>query len=224
MQGGIVLKTKDADTLVTAGEYTQVFRKTLGEGELWYFTDDSAVINRNIDKEDNLRLLYQIAARAKTIMFDEFHHGYTVPIGAEFKTRQDAAILLIVVLAVLLVAFALVRAVRFGPPLPVAVPDHAATAEFASVLGLLYREHNAAEVLGNYLEAWKKRIEQTFGISHRLSGAEIVSELAERRLLRGEKQQNVAAAMRRLLKPEGSASTSLEWSVNQLESVFTGAI
>lgn len=168
-----------------------------GKGEIWLFSAAAPALNEQIDRFDNLRLLYQIASRgAGPILFDEFHHGYTAPAGGAGAAQLGSLALLCGFLTALLLAGALSRAVRFGPPRPAALPHAAATAEFASVLGLLYRDYGAAAALKHYVRAWRVRLELAKGLSRRLPDDRLVEGLVARGELSAAEGRTLAAALR----------------------------
>ena len=108
---------QETEVLVGNAEEAQVLRITRGAGEIWVFSSRDSIINRNIDRLDNLRLIYQIIYQSTQVYFDEFHHGYTAPVKAEFENRWETMMLLLVYLAVILALIALSRSVRFGTPI-----------------------------------------------------------------------------------------------------------
>lgn len=220
MRSFFMIKPGAIDVLAGSVESPLVLRKSVGDGELWMLLDDNLVINRNIDKYDNLRLLYQIATQSEVILFDEFHHGFTAPVKTEVKARQDSVLVLIGLLVFLLITVASVRAVRFGPPTPAIAEVSAATAEFASVLGLLYREHRAAEVLKYYVEAWRKRAAERFGLSQRLDCGLLLGELAQRGVINQTEHDSLAVTMSNLQKRSEDSSRQAGESIYELEGVL----
>lgn len=100
-------------------------------------------------------------------------------------------------IVVFLIIGAFSRAVRFGPPSAQAQMQYksAATTEFATVLGLLYEEHRARDVLRYYVTAWKRRITALLGISRNAELPYIADELVRRELLSPAAKQSLTESL-----------------------------
>ena len=172
-----LISSESFEAVVRSSDAELIFHKYEGEGRIWYIPTVELIKNDFIDRDDNLRLFYQLLGNHGTIWFDEFHHGYRAPVSVEMKEKYDAALLLAWLLGIVLVIAALSRIPRFGPALPVIERPPSGTTDFTAVLGLLYRDHNAYSVLRHYFTAWKQRVARRFGISPRLSDDAFLEEL-----------------------------------------------
>lgn len=152
-------------------------------GEIWFFSDAKIITNDFIDKNDNLRFIFQIITHnTNAILFDEFHHGFFAPTKLEKKQSYEAAIIFMIFFTFVVIVSTLSRAIRFGPPVQEAENKPATGTEFASVLGLLYREHKA-EVLMNYVKSWKKRAAKKYALSTHASAKQIIQDLERKKLI-----------------------------------------
>ena len=209
--------------LAGSEERPQALWQRIGRGEAWFFGDAAAALNSEIDQFDNLRLLYQIASRfGGPVLFDEFHHGYRQPTSAARAGQRAALLLLTGVLLALLILGALSRSVRFGAPAPRPAAARAATVEFASVLGLLYRDHGASSVLRHYLDAWRRRLEKRAGIRARLSDAHLLEALERGRRIEGVRGLQVRSALRTLAGDAAVSEEALQRHIRSLEDILEG--
>ena len=174
---------------------SQIFRRAIGAGVVWVFANADIISNEYIDKFDNLRFIYQIAASGKKIYVDEFHHGYSAPVPAERSQNMAAIKGLIGYLALILIIGALSRSVRFGPPIKVANQDISSLSDFVAVLGILYKESDSTDILRYYLRSWKDRIAKRYGFSAGNNDDTFIYELTNRAALNGEQQEVIKGAL-----------------------------
>jgi hypothetical protein len=177
------LVDEDIEILVGTAKNAKVAYQKVGKGDVFLISSESIILNQNIEKFDNFRFLYQIATAHKKIFFDEFHHGYRSPVAARMESRKNAVWVLIGTLVGVLLLGALSRAVRFGPPTEVPEIPLSSTVEFAGVLGMLYREHKAQEVLGCYIRSWRRRLSRRFGIALGLSHENALMQLVDKGMI-----------------------------------------
>jgi len=199
-----------------------LLKKQVGKGTVWIFPENTIALNEHLDKFDNLRLLYQIATRKQRILFDEFHHGYTAPLSGNLKEQSNAIWILIGYIASVLLIIAVVRLIRFGPPLPLLLQCSSGSSEFVSALGLLYYSHGAAGVLEHYLLAWKLRLEKKTGISHRLSNANMLLELIRKGEVAASRKRAVERALADLTSSSVLSEEAYLNSVSELETILEG--
>ena len=191
----------------------------LDRGKLFAFPGPEPLLNSNIDKFDNLRLLFQIVSSGKRILIDEFHHGFTAPVAAENAARWDSILMLSGYLTLLLVLAALSRSVRFGPPTPELPAPHSSSVQFTQALGLLYAENGAQDMLKYYRAAWRSRLQRAFGIPTSLAHSSAVEELLHRRLLDAAS----AAAIIRTFKAIDAGEPLEASQLQALERIFTSS-
>lgn len=192
-----------------------LFTKRHGTGRVWYLPDASLASNYFLDRFDHLRLLYQIARSGKRVLFDEFHHGYTAPVGEMSRDQLTTVILFISYLSFILLVITLSRAVRFGPARGRGVVEPSRQSEFIDVLSLLYEEHKAYEVLHSYLEGWKVRVEHGFGIHRGYSNDERLQKLRGRGVIDAQGEEKVREALRDI-----QSGLKLERGVQVIEEIF----
>lgn len=187
------------------------------QGELWLFSSPEIISNEFIDRDDNLRLLFQIISDSEKILFDEFHHGYFAPTPEKNKQSFEAGIIFIAFFASILILAALSRAIRFGPALPEEEKNPALGTEFASVLGLLYHEHRA-KVLDNYIQAWKTRAAKKHALSPHASTERIIEDLERKKIIAKGISVQLHSALRTLKYSEDN--NNRQQAVNQLEEII----
>jgi hypothetical protein len=202
------------------GETPYVLRKSVGKGEIWLFSEIEPMSNQHIDQFDNLRMMYQIAASGESVLFDEFHHGYVAPVKSEMRARQDSMIVMIVFLVLALTLAALSRAIRFGPPRYSREQLQAKTSEFASVLGMLYRERRITDVLQYYREAWRLRLENQHGLSRNIEDARLVDAMRQKGIVSNQDSESVRKSLADLARESGVNNNQLEQSVVALEEIL----
>lgn len=187
------------------------------QGELWLFSNPEIIANEFIDRDDNLRLLFQIVTGSEKILFDEFHHGYFAPTPEKNKQSFEAGIIFIVFFALILILATLSRAIRFGPALPEKEKKPALGTEFASVLGLLYHEHKA-KVLENYIQAWKTRAAKKYALSPHASTERIIDDLERKKIIAKGTSVHLYSALNTLKYSEDN--NNRKQAVNQLEEII----
>lgn len=163
-------------------------------GEIWLFSSPEIISNEFIDRDDNLRLLFQIVSDSEKVFFDEFHHGYFAPTTEKNKQSFEAAVIFITLFSAILILATLSRAIRFGPAVPEDEKSPALGTEFASVLGLLYHEHKA-KVLEHYIQTWKTRSARKFALSSRASAEMIIADLEQKNLIAKGTSKNLYSSV-----------------------------
>lgn len=163
-------------------------------GEIWLFSSQEIISNEFIDRDDNLRFLFQIVSASDKVLFDEFHHGYFAPTTEKNKQSFEAAIIFIALFAAIVILATLSRAIRFGPALAEEEKSPAIGTEFASVLGLLYHEHSA-KVLENYIQAWKARSAKKFALSSRSYAEKIIADLEQKNIIAKGTSKNLYSSI-----------------------------
>ncbi len=196
------------------------FMLPVGKGELWYFTGVEPISNRSIDRYDNLRFFYQLATSGKQLLFDEFHHGFTVPLGAAKQEAWDTVLLLAGSLAAWLAAGVLSRARRFGAPIAEEHEGVSASSDLARVIGALYAEHHAASVMRHYVRSWRHRAALRFGIAEQWGAKEFAGELEERGSIAPEERETLIRHLLLLEQAEDHTDGAYEQSVLALERLL----
>lgn len=200
------------------GDASIVHRK-VGLGDIWIFSENKLINNDNIDKADNLRLLYQIASKYDEIIFDEFHHGYVAPATKEVAVKKSNLFILSGCFLGLLAFVALSRSFRFGPPAWIYESEKVAPSlEYTSVLGMLYSEHNSVEILEFYVESWKKRVASLLKISPRLSNRDFIVKLASKGSLAEFDSDVLLDSMDKINQSKNSSQ--VKSYISNLEAVF----
>ncbi|RMG42316.1 MAG: DUF4350 domain-containing protein [Candidatus Dadabacteria bacterium] len=185
---------------VLAGDQSAAYlaARQYGSGELWWFGGPEPVINTNIDRHDNLRLIYQILEDSSGIYFDEFHHGYRAPLGGKRKRDWQVVIWTVILLTIALTVGMFSRMIRFGPPIPKPKTPPSASVEFAVAFGMLCREKGRPAIIARYLESWRERVQATHGISSRFSTQQMVEMLHERGIVDNALAQRILIAIKRI--------------------------
>lgn len=188
-----------------------MFMMTHGRGSVWYLPDASIASNYHIDELDHLRLLYQLALEGKEVLFDEFHHGYTAPVGELEREKLQTVLLFLAYVTFCLLLAVASRAVRFGPPRPEPLVKPSRHSELLDVLSSLYEEHQAYEALKSYVEGWKLRVQKKFGVHASYPHAERVKRLMHSRVIDAGKKDQLEHALSVLLQEtQGDMSRSIE--------------
>ena len=166
-----------------------------GKGEIWAFSDFSLFTNEKIDSYDNVRFLYQLLRPSSRILFDEFHHGYTKPLGEEKQGEWNSLLLLVGASVLILTLGVVSRGVRYGAPSPVTHEQRGSSVDFPTVLGLLYREQNAFDALEWYRRGWQKRIAAALRVPSTLSEIQLIRHGEEKHIFSPEDARALERAL-----------------------------
>jgi hypothetical protein len=151
-----------------------------GRGQVIFFSSASLIDNEFLVAGDNLALLLDLLRdlpEGGTILFDEFHHGYS----SEFA-MHDFLMLPVVKFAALQLALvaALVlysQARRFGEPVPLVRETRRSVMEYAVALGDLYQR---AGTQLETLEYLYQHVRRELIVRHGLGAAATAEEIATR--------------------------------------------
>ena len=127
----------------------------VGRGRLIVVADGALFSNGMLPKSENAvflaNLLAHHAAPGGRVLFDEYHHGDAAlgDTGSIWDTLGRPLQLAFIQIALALTALAVLLAVRFGPPVPLARTQARTSAEYVTSLASLYRR---AEASGTALE------------------------------------------------------------------------
>ncbi|MDP7112399.1 MAG: DUF4350 domain-containing protein, partial [Myxococcota bacterium] len=151
--------------LVEAEQGPLVWRRSLGAGQLVLVTDGRLLCNWAVAAEDNGYLLVNLAhltGDGRTILVEEFSHGYASATSLPRLLLRPPAVFVLAQLLLLLVAAVAWRARRFGPALPVAAGDRRFKAEHVHALADLHRrgKHHGGAVKrlrAQLLARWRER-------------------------------------------------------------------
>lgn len=127
---------------------------SLGEGRVIALADPWPLTNDGIRREDNLVLaenLVRAAGPGRTILFDEYHHGFHAGARSLWRALPVPARMAAGQLALVVAAYLLLRARRFGPARPLPPGPPRAAAEFVGAVADLYRRARARAQLLGYL-------------------------------------------------------------------------
>jgi len=196
---------KTSKVLLKVGSHDSIFQIPLGKGDIWIFSAATPISNEFIDKFDNFSVIYLLTAEAKKILFDEFHHGFTLPLTDAQQNIWNSIILFATCLTLLLIFAAMSRAVRFGPPTKPSETPSSASLDFVKVLGVLYQERNFSSVLTLYLATWRQRLARTHRISTSLSNRQLLAEMIYQGKIDSDKAAQLEDA---LILIEGNSAES----------------
>jgi hypothetical protein len=151
----------ESDDLVANDQGTIATLVPFGEGEVVAIADESLFANEQLGHGDGAVLAARLlVAPGRTVVFDEFHHGFT-PTGTRADLVERLAGMLVhtwlgralVLLGVAGLVYAAGAAVRLGAPLPEPRPARRAMREHADALGRLFEgahaSHEALEILSS---------------------------------------------------------------------------
>ncbi len=218
MVPSLVLEGEDVEILAGTKADAKIAYQQVGSGDVFLISSESLILNQNIENHDNFRFLYQIATVHDEILFDEFHHGYRSPVAARLEARRDAVWVLIGTLVAVLLLGALSRAVRFGPPTVIPEEPLSSSVEFAGVLGMLYREHQAQEVLSYYVRSWRRRLSRIFGVASGLTHEKALGQLVEQGVINNEQAKEAARYVFEL-ETQKLSDTASEQRIAYLEQI-----
>lgn len=172
--------------LIRQGEGVVAIERAVEEGSIISVFSSKYVLNKNIDKFDNVHLLLNLLPKTATIYLDEFHHGYlpVVPPGKKIFVYSVAVFAAILLLLLILHTFG--RAIRFGPS-PRAIREEAKTIQLTQALAMLLYENRTPGSLRGYTRAWKEDFGRAYGISPRYNNEEFCQRLENSGLLNFEK-------------------------------------
>jgi hypothetical protein len=151
------------------GEVVAVRR--LGRGVVVAVSDPGIWSNANLEKAGHARLLLNIVqahAGRRTVLVDEYHHGYGTQDGLT-RYLQGTAIPWILAQAALIFAmFALARGTRFGAPVSPGGESRASSLEYVAALGDLHRRARARGLAAEALAAsLRRRLAASLGVRPR---------------------------------------------------------
>ncbi len=151
-----------------------------GRGQVVFFSSASLIDNEFLVASDNLALLLDLLRdlpEGGTILFDEYHHGYS----SEFAMRdfltlpvvKFSALQLALVAALVLYS----QARRFGEAVPLVHETRRSVMEYTVALGDLYRR---ADTQLETLEYLYQHVRQELSDRHGLGAAATAAEIAAR--------------------------------------------
>jgi len=187
--------------------------QTLGAGEIFLFSGNETIINDNIDKHGNLKVLYQLLQDSSSIYFDEFHHGYTLPQTEAAKSQLANLWMFLGLLATALIVGVLSRGARFGKPILEQLETPSANLSFVEATAELYHTHSINSALGGYLDCWKKRLGTRLSLSTGLEDREFI-QAAGKKLALSEHQINASLNAARVIR--GSSDGEIEEFSNEI--------
>jgi hypothetical protein len=173
-----------------------------GRGQVVVFSSASFIDNQFVPAKDNLALLLNLLHELPaggTVLFDEYHHGYS----SEFAMRdflglpavRFAALQLALVVGLLLYS----QARRFGEPVPLVVETRRSVLEYAVALGDLYRRADTQLETVDYLYQHARReLIDRHGLRADATAAEIAARLASRAELRRQWEELARECEQRL--------------------------
>ncbi len=219
---------QEVEILAYADLAPALIRIPVGQGEVFNVPSTELILNRNIDRFDNLRFAYQVITSSSKgenspwskILFDEFHHGFVEPGSGDAKHRSNALWLFVALFVAILVLAALSRAIRFGPPLPEAPRPPAGTAELAKALGLLAYQRQTVSMLPQYLTSWRTRLEKKYQVSARIDAQQLSEQLKTRGLISEEERPLLTQALEKLSQPAELDQFSAAHYVADLEDLL----
>ncbi len=192
---------------------------TFGQGEVVLFSAADIIQNRNIDKFDNLRFIYQLLQKKGPIYFDEFHHGYRQPLSGTVKNHVSLIWLFVGALGFCLLVGVLSRSVRFGIPVKEELGTESANVEFVKATGELYSRHQIHSSLSNYLNSWKMRIGKETGLSWGLEDSLFVNALAAALSLKNKERDEVQKIVSSIRQAQDGERIDFSESIEILEKL-----
>lgn len=171
-----------ATTLIADAQGTVLTDMPLGEGRVVGVADPLMFSNSRLRDEDNAVLAFNLASlcRGETVLFEEFHHGFTSEENVWsfcWKTPRRWPILqLLGGVAVLLFA----QARRFGRPVAVAdVVRRRSPTEYVTSMAELYRRAQAsAAVMSILVREAKRRVARGLGITAEAAWDRVIASLS----------------------------------------------
>lgn len=135
----------------------------VGQGEVVWLADASALTNERIGEADNALLALRLASVAQPVWFDEYHQGFARG-GSAFE-RLGPSVQASLALAALALAFALAGvARRIGPPVPAPAEQRARTLAYIDSLAGLYRRAGARrEALATLRDGLSRALARRYG-------------------------------------------------------------
>jgi hypothetical protein len=173
-----------------------------GRGQVVVFSNASFIDNQFVAAQDNLALLLNLLHELPaggTVLFDEYHHGYS----SEFAMHdflglpavRFAALQLALVVGLLLYS----QARRFGEPVPLVVETRRSVLEYAVALGDLYRRADTQLETVDYLyQHTRRELIDRHGLRADATAAEIAGRLTSRAELRRQWEELAGECEQRL--------------------------
>jgi Domain of unknown function (DUF4350) len=156
-----------------------------GRGRVVFLSDPFVIANNGISRGSNLRLALNLVNslstedRTRTILFDEFHHGFQSennPLVNYFRGTPMPWLLGQALLVGLLLAYTYGR--RFARPLPLPRADRHSPLEFVGSMANLQRVAQARELaIENIYPRFRSKVCRRLGLTARAPVDEIISTL-----------------------------------------------
>ncbi len=161
-----------------------------GEGRVVFLSDPFVIANNGILRGSNLTLALNLVnslsaeESARTILFDEFHHGFhseSNPLVNYFRGTPMPWLLGQALLAGLLLAYTYGR--RFARPLPLPRADRHSPLEFVGSMANLQRVAQARDLaIENIYPRFRSKVCRRLGLTSRAPVDEIISNLRQSHL------------------------------------------
>ena len=158
--------------------------QNLGQGHITIFTNPYTASNQGLDKGDNVILLTNIIVKEgvnRTILFDEYHHGYdsSLSLLGYYRNTPVAWISLQILFLGIALFYTLSR--RFGKPQPLRKEESRSILEYIkSMASLAYKADLQSSITRSiylrYKNLWIKR----FGLSPTITTEELGSLISAR--------------------------------------------
>jgi hypothetical protein len=163
-----------------------------GDGRVVFLSDPFVIANNGIARGSNLRLALNLidslgagrAGAARSIYFDEYHHGYrseSNPLVNYFRGTPMAWLLVHGVLLSLLIGYTYGK--RFARPLPLPQADRHSPLEFVSSMANLQQVAKARDLaIENIFPRFKAQLCRRLGLSARAQPEQIIAGVRRLRL------------------------------------------
>nr|BDT35266.1 DUF4350 domain-containing protein [Myxococcus sp. MH1] len=164
---GILMEHPDAIPLAGLGGAVTMWRRALGQGEIYVLAGADLLENRRIELLDNARFWNALAARGPLVI-DEYHHQLAPP-------PPLSRGIWVFVAQVLVVSglYAFSRGTRFGAPRPEREEKHRSALEYVRSMGWLMRRAKVEKSLLPELDtSLRQQLQERLGISPALADAE----------------------------------------------------
>jgi hypothetical protein len=189
----------------TGGDVVAVRR--LGRGTVVAVSDPGIWSNAHLATAGHARLLLNIVqahAGRRTVLVDEYHHGYGTQAGLTRYLQGTAIPWMLAQAALAFLVFALAHGTRFGAPAPPGGASRASSLEYVAALGDLHRRARARGLAAEALAAsLRRRLTASLGLRAGADAAALAARAAARLGLR-------AAQVRSCLSPGAAAAESDE--------------
>lgn len=179
---GTVLTENEWETIATEDGMTSIIGREIGEGRIIAIANPLIFANGYIEAGDNIQFVYNLISSVpndKTIIFDEYRHGYS---SAESRKVLDTGwgrVFLLVILVGILAVYS--KAVRFVPPKASPSPERRSQVEYLRSMAQILRRAKATKVVSGIMLREFRNIPGKNERIERLK-AEMKTELAEKNL------------------------------------------